>query len=87
MSGADPFGHLGHCQRLGREGGEEGPWLQGGQEHVGQENDRGLSLCPGGSLPVIVSLLGPRPRPAAGYRDRSTWRKNAVNVEYSRSQD
>lgn len=39
MSGADPFGHLGHCQSLGRMGGEEGPWLQGGGERVRQENE------------------------------------------------
>lgn len=37
MSGADPFRHLGHCRSLGRVGGEEGPWLQGGPGHVGQE--------------------------------------------------
>lgn len=46
MSGADPFGHLGHCQSLGRMSGEEGPWLQSGGEHVGQENDPGPELVP-----------------------------------------
>lgn len=40
------FGHLGHCQRLGRVGGEEGPWLQGGREHVGQENNPGPEPVP-----------------------------------------
>lgn len=28
----------------GKVGGEEGPWLQGGQEHVGQEKEQELAL-------------------------------------------
>lgn len=50
------------------EGGEESPRLQGGREHVGQENDPGPGPgpepVPSGTHPVIVLLLGPSPTPA-----------------------
>lgn len=45
-----------------RESGWGGsPWLQGGGDHVGQENDLGLSLSPGGSHPATVLPWGQAP--------------------------
>lgn len=51
------------------ETGEEGPWLQGGREHVGQEKapSPGLSLCPCGNHPSLCCSWGPASPPPSPH--------------------
>lgn len=44
----------GSLSEWGESGWGGSPWLQGGGDHVGQENGPGLSLSPGRSHPAIV---------------------------------
>lgn len=66
MSGADPFGTCVIVRDSGEWVGRKAPGSRVAESMEDRKITPGLSLCPGGSHPVIVFLRGSGPYPPLG---------------------